>query len=164
MQEIARRSQAACHSFFTVRRATCVCALRSTALVFTRTCFTQSRFRGMRRWGFPNRARVCPATRDSGGLQSRDGSCVLLTPLLHCTAEGQPAAVFCYSFVPRRSRLMPRNVRCALIQTSNALSPDRPLAQIRKAMIDKHLKLIEQAALKKTQILCLQELFYGPYF
>lgn len=31
-------------------------------------------------------------------------------------------------------------------------------------MIDKHMKLIEQAARKKTQILCLQELFYGPYF
>ena len=31
-------------------------------------------------------------------------------------------------------------------------------------MIDKHLKLIEQAARKKAQILCLQELFYGPYF
>ena len=59
---------------------------------------------------------------------------------------------------------MPRNVRCALIQASNALSTDRPLAQIRKAMIDKHLKLIEQAAKKRTQILCLQELFYGPYF
>ncbi len=59
---------------------------------------------------------------------------------------------------------MPRNVRCALIQASNAIPTDRPLAQIRKAMIDKHLKLIEQAARKKTQILCLQELFYGPYF
>src|SRR5579871_5460031 len=59
---------------------------------------------------------------------------------------------------------MPRNVRCALIQASNAISTDHPLAQIRKGMIDKHLKLIEQAARKKTQILCLQELFYGPYF
>jgi beta-ureidopropionase len=59
---------------------------------------------------------------------------------------------------------MPRNVRCALIQASNAIPTDRPLAQIRKAMIDKHLKLIEQAAKKKAQILCLQELFYGPYF
>src|SRR3974377_1212224 len=59
---------------------------------------------------------------------------------------------------------MPRIVRCALIQASNALSTDRPLEQIRKAMIDKHLKLIEQAAKKKAQILCLQELFYGPYF
>jgi len=31
-------------------------------------------------------------------------------------------------------------------------------------MLEKHLKLIEQAARKKVQILCLQELFYGPYF
>ena len=61
---------------------------------------------------------------------------------------------------------MPRNVRCALIQASNALSTERPLAQIRKAMIDKHLKLIkEQAApARRTQILCLQELFLRPVF
>ena len=59
---------------------------------------------------------------------------------------------------------MPRNVRCALIQTKNALSPDRPLEAIKKAMIEKHVKLIEHAAKKKAQILCLQELFYGPYF
>src|ERR1700752_3865428 len=59
---------------------------------------------------------------------------------------------------------MPRTVRCALIQASNALSTTRPMEQIRKAMIDKHMKLIEQAAKKKAQILCLQELFYGPYF
>jgi len=31
-------------------------------------------------------------------------------------------------------------------------------------MIDKHLKLIEQAAKQQVQVLCLQELFYGPYF
>ena len=59
---------------------------------------------------------------------------------------------------------MPRNVRCALIHAGNAIPTDRPLEQIRKAMVDKHLKLIEQAAKKKAQILCLQELFYGPYF
>lgn len=59
---------------------------------------------------------------------------------------------------------MPRNVRCGLIQTKNALSPDRPLGAIKKAMVEKHVKLIEQAAKKKVQILCLQELFYGPYF
>ena len=51
---------------------------------------------------------------------------------------------------------MPRIVRCALIQASNALSTDRPLDQIRKAMIDKHLKLIEKAARKKAQIPPLQ--------
>jgi N-carbamoylputrescine amidase len=31
-------------------------------------------------------------------------------------------------------------------------------------MIEKHLDFIERAARKKVQILCLQELFYGPYF
>ncbi|MCU1287061.1 MAG: Nitrilase/cyanide hydratase and apolipoprotein N-acyltransferase [Acidobacteriales bacterium] len=59
---------------------------------------------------------------------------------------------------------MPRIVRCGLIQASNELGPQHPLAAIKKAMIDKHLKLIEQAAKKKVQVLCLQELFYGPYF
>src|SRR5208282_4759737 len=57
---------------------------------------------------------------------------------------------------------MSRNVRCGLIQASNALN-SRSLPQVKKAMIDKHLKLIEQAAKKKVKILCLQELFYGPY-
>ena len=31
-------------------------------------------------------------------------------------------------------------------------------------MIDKHVTLIEEAAQKGAQIVCLQELFYGPYF
>src|SRR6516164_10636299 len=59
---------------------------------------------------------------------------------------------------------MPRIVRCGLIQARNVLGANHSLAQIKKAMIDKHLKLIEQAAKKRVQILCLQELFYGPYF
>ena len=59
---------------------------------------------------------------------------------------------------------MPRIVRCGLIQASNALTATHSLAQIKKAMIEKHLKLIEQAARKKVRVLCLQELFYGPYF
>ena len=59
---------------------------------------------------------------------------------------------------------MPRIVRCGLIQCSNPLPGDRSLPDIKKAMLEKHLKLIEQAGKKKTQILCLQELFYGPYF
>jgi len=41
---------------------------------------------------------------------------------------------------------MSRNVRCGLIQASTALGGNRPLPEIKKAMIDKHLKLIEQAA------------------
>jgi N-carbamoylputrescine amidase len=59
---------------------------------------------------------------------------------------------------------MPRIVRCGLIQAHTPLTPPNPLPAIKKAMIEKHLKLIEQAAKRKVQILCLQELFYGPYF
>ena len=59
---------------------------------------------------------------------------------------------------------MSRSVRCGLIQAHNSLGPDHGLTQIKKSMIDKHLKLIEQAAKQQVQVLCLQELFYGPYF
>ncbi|WP_348269193.1 nitrilase-related carbon-nitrogen hydrolase [Edaphobacter paludis] len=38
------------------------------------------------------------------------------------------------------------------------------MAEIKQAMIDKHLPLIRQAAADGSQIVCLQELFYGPYF
>jgi N-carbamoylputrescine amidase len=31
-------------------------------------------------------------------------------------------------------------------------------------MIEKHVKLIDQAAKKGVQVLCMQEIFYGPYF
>src|ERR1017187_5385898 len=76
-------------------------------------------------------------------------------------AASPPGGVW-YIGVSRRFP-MSRNVRCGLIQASNALN-SRSLPQVKKAMIDKHLKLIEQAARKKVKVLCLQELFYGPYF
>ena len=59
---------------------------------------------------------------------------------------------------------MPRIVRCGLIQAQNVKGPEAGLSAVKKAMVDKHLKLIQQAARKKVRILCLQELFYGPYF
>src|SRR5438309_10613669 len=62
---------------------------------------------------------------------------------------------------------MPRNVRCGLIQASNVLSPtdsSTPLEAIKAAMIEKHIPMIEEAGKRGVQILCLQELFYGPYF
>ena len=59
---------------------------------------------------------------------------------------------------------MPRIVRCGLIQASNLKGPEAGLAAIKKAMIDKHVKLIAEAARQGARILCLQELFYGPYF
>ncbi|MFY9227432.1 MAG: nitrilase-related carbon-nitrogen hydrolase [Blastocatellia bacterium] len=59
---------------------------------------------------------------------------------------------------------MPRIVKCGLIQASNPTSVDQSLEVIKQSMIDKHLVMIEQAANQGVQILCLQEIFYGPYF
>src|ERR1700687_1959951 len=55
MQETARSNHAACQSFFTVRRAPWLCARRSTALVLTRTCCSQSRLSGIPRFDMSGR-------------------------------------------------------------------------------------------------------------
>ncbi len=59
---------------------------------------------------------------------------------------------------------MKRIVKCGLIQASNACSTSEPLDIIREANIAKHLELIEQAGSEGVQILCMQEIFTGPYF
>jgi len=59
---------------------------------------------------------------------------------------------------------MPRLVRCSLIQARSPAGPDLSLDRLKRAMIDKHLDYIRQAAAAGAQIVCLQELFYGPYF
>jgi beta-ureidopropionase len=59
---------------------------------------------------------------------------------------------------------MPRIVRCSLIQASNPSPPDASLEATKKAMVEKHVVLIAQAAAAGSQITCLQEIFYGPYF
>ena len=62
---------------------------------------------------------------------------------------------------------MPRIVRCGLIQASNAVPPTDKgitLEAIKSAMIEKHIPMIEDAGKRGAQIVCLQELFYGPYF
>ena len=60
---------------------------------------------------------------------------------------------------------MSRIVKCGLIQASNPLSIDEgTVEEVKQAMIDKHVKMIDEAGEKGVQILCLQELFYGPYF
>lgn len=61
---------------------------------------------------------------------------------------------------------MGRTIRGGLIQASLPAGVDAsgPIERIKEAMIEKHLGLIAQAAREKVQILCLQELFYGPYF
>ncbi len=60
---------------------------------------------------------------------------------------------------------MSRTVRCGLIQCSNPINDEtRPVAEIKKAMIEKHIPMVEDAGKKGVQILCLQEIFNGPYF
>jgi N-carbamoylputrescine amidase len=59
---------------------------------------------------------------------------------------------------------MPRVIRCALIQAANVASVDRPLEEVKQAMMDKHEQYIADAAQRGSQITCLQEIFYGPYF
>ncbi|MDZ7705770.1 MAG: nitrilase-related carbon-nitrogen hydrolase [Trueperaceae bacterium] len=57
---------------------------------------------------------------------------------------------------------MARTVKGGLIQASNPIPGDDDLQAIKKAMTDKHLPLIEEAGRQGVQVLCLQEIFYGP--
>jgi beta-ureidopropionase len=59
---------------------------------------------------------------------------------------------------------MPNIVKCGLIQAENACASDQPIEKIRQANIDLHVSLIEQAAGEGVQIVCMQEIFTGPYF
>ncbi|MBI3723037.1 acyltransferase [bacterium] len=61
---------------------------------------------------------------------------------------------------------MGRTIRGGLIQASvpQNVDPSGPIERLKQAMIEKHLGLIAQAAKERVQVLCLQELFYGPYF
>ncbi len=59
---------------------------------------------------------------------------------------------------------MTRIVRGALIQATLSEPGTAAPAKIKKSMVDKHVAMIAAAADKGAQVLCLQELFYGPYF
>jgi len=59
---------------------------------------------------------------------------------------------------------MARVVRCGLIQAACTTPVEEPLEKIRDEAIHKHLKIIDDAAAKGVQILCMQEIFTGPYF
>ncbi len=67
-------------------------------------------------------------------------------------------------------------VKCGLIQASNVIAPSAnpdsmstkdqrtEVLKCRDAMIEKHVKMIEEAGKKGVKIMCLQEIFNGPYF
>jgi len=57
-----------------------------------------------------------------------------------------------------------RIIKAGLIQATHACGTDESLDTIREANVAKHVDLIEQAASEGVQILCMQEIFTGPYF
>jgi N-carbamoylputrescine amidase len=59
---------------------------------------------------------------------------------------------------------MSRIVKCGLIQARHAGPTDAGIEEIKKANLDKHLAMIEDAAKQGVQILCMQEVFTTPYF
>lgn len=59
---------------------------------------------------------------------------------------------------------MARIVKAAVIQAANNTPTGRSVKVIKKNMTELHEKYIRQAAKKGAQVVCLQEIFYGPYF
>jgi len=59
---------------------------------------------------------------------------------------------------------MARTVKCGLIQAKHAGPTDVSIGEIKRANIEKHLSMIEDAAKQGVQILCMQEVFTTPYF
>jgi len=59
---------------------------------------------------------------------------------------------------------MSRIVRAALVQSACTLSAEQPEHLLKRHMIDKAVGAIEHAASQGAAIVCLQELFNGPYF
>jgi N-carbamoylputrescine amidase len=59
---------------------------------------------------------------------------------------------------------MPRNVTVGLIQAATPFDPSWSVDKVKKAGLDVHIPLIEEAGKKGVQILGLQEIFNGPYF
>ena len=58
---------------------------------------------------------------------------------------------------------MARIVRAGLIQTK-LCSDSKDPAKIKAAMIDRAVEQLKEAKAKGAQVVCFQELFYGPYF
>jgi beta-ureidopropionase len=60
---------------------------------------------------------------------------------------------------------MPRIVRGGLIQCANPINDESvAVAKVKQAALEAHLPFVEEAAKKGVKILCLQEIFDGPYF
>src|SRR4030095_565990 len=61
-------------------------------------------------------------------------------------------------------RSTPDPQKAGLIEHPHSASRAEPSETIREANVSKHMKLIDQAGREGVQILCMQEIFTGPYF
>ncbi len=60
---------------------------------------------------------------------------------------------------------MSRVVRGGLIQCKNPINDESvSVAEVQRAALEAHLPFVEEAAQKGVKLLCLQEIFNGPYF
>lgn len=59
---------------------------------------------------------------------------------------------------------MARKVKIGLIQMASKAPTDASCEQHRTAMLDAHAKYIDEAGKKGVNMLCMQEVFTGPYF
>jgi len=59
---------------------------------------------------------------------------------------------------------MSQMVKAGLIQVANKIPTEAGCKEHRDAMIEAHLKYIDQAGKAGCQMLCFQEIFTGPYF
>ncbi len=59
---------------------------------------------------------------------------------------------------------MSRIVKAGLIQVANKLDGNASCREHRNAMIEAHLKFIDEAGKQGVKMLCMQEIFTGPYF
>jgi beta-ureidopropionase len=55
-------------------------------------------------------------------------------------------------------------VKIGLVQAHHDVEGGEPVEKHKKSAIEKHVRLIHDAKKKGAQIVCLQEVFYGPYF
>ncbi|ARU62811.1 acyltransferase [Tumebacillus avium] len=57
-----------------------------------------------------------------------------------------------------------QKVKIGLIQAKHEIHGDEPVAVHKEAAIAKHIGMVRDAAAQGAKIICLQEIFYGPYF
>ncbi len=55
-------------------------------------------------------------------------------------------------------------VTIGLIQAHHDTAGEEPVETHKRVAIEKHVRMIREAAQRGAQMVCLQELFYGPYF